>query len=414
MDPVFICCDKVKFQIEDYKIFKVDFSNGDNLEGVFFRKNRDYYITSMSCFITLEQDLKELQHYDDIKKISGISNKILKKGIEHLYEEKVLEVTLENVKQKIEFQADKSKRGLSVHAVEFFDEKSKMKRLVYVYSPYKELKAYGLKFENKGKSVYQYTIVMTAANDKLYLEKKLFFDKKKAIDEIIKASDRQNVIFMRYNGQLYATRIEFSRYYFQKLEEAVNFDLRNHIKSTANNFHYFLYYALFQEPKKYDFLLEKNDLNKTSLKHPTIMSGVISTIKGGVDLYLTRELYRRNKSIFKNSSFKEITPVDVTPTLLSRFRTQLNDPDFSISRIYGFNGIYVYQQYRFEFNDIVIPDFNAYIKIKSPKEVNNVFKKTLEVTVNLMDNNKLDTFSNDQKVKTIKEAAPKNLETLAI
>ena len=81
---------------------------------------------------------------------------------------------------------------------------------------------------------------MTAENDKLYLEKKLFFDKKKAIDEIIKASDRQNVIFTRYNGQLYATRIEFSRYYFQKLEEAVNFDLRNHIKSTAYNFIFYI------------------------------------------------------------------------------------------------------------------------------------------------------------------------------
>ena len=246
MDPVFIYYDKVKFQNDDYKIFKVDFSDGDNLEGVFFRKNRDYYITSMSCFITLEQDLKELKYYDDLKKISKISNKILKNGIEHLYEEKVLEVILENVGQKIEFQPDKSKRGLLVHAVEFFDEESKTKRLVYVYSPYEELKAYGLKFENKGKSVYQYTIEMTAENDKLYLEKKLFFDKKKEIDEIIKASDRKNVIFMRNNGQLYATRIEFWRHYFQKLEEAVNFDLRNHIKSSANNFHYFLYYALFQ------------------------------------------------------------------------------------------------------------------------------------------------------------------------
>ena len=57
-----------------------------------------------------------------------------------MYEEKVLEVTLENVGQKIEFQLDKSKRGLSVQAVEFFDEKSKTKRLVYIYSPYEELK----------------------------------------------------------------------------------------------------------------------------------------------------------------------------------------------------------------------------------------------------------------------------------
>ena len=73
---------------------------------------------------------KKLKYYDDIKKISEISNKILKKGIEHLYEEKVLEVSLENVEQKIEFQPDKSKRGLSVHAVEFFDDESKTKRLV--------------------------------------------------------------------------------------------------------------------------------------------------------------------------------------------------------------------------------------------------------------------------------------------
>ena len=103
MDPVFIYYDKVNFQ-NDYKVFKVDFSDGDNLQAVLFKKNRDYYITSMSCFITLEQDLKELTHYDDIKKISEISNKILKNGIEHLYEEKVLEVILEDVGQKFEFQ----------------------------------------------------------------------------------------------------------------------------------------------------------------------------------------------------------------------------------------------------------------------------------------------------------------------
>ena len=121
MDPVFIYYDKVNFQ-NDYKVFKVDFSDGDNLQAVLFKKNRDYYITSMSCFIRLEQDLKELTHYDDIKKISEISNKILKNGIEHLYEEKVLEVILEDVGQKFEFQPEKSKTGLSAPGVEFFDE----------------------------------------------------------------------------------------------------------------------------------------------------------------------------------------------------------------------------------------------------------------------------------------------------
>ena len=179
MEPIFIYCDKVKFQDNEYKIFKLDFSDGDNLEGVFFRKNRDYFITSMSCFITLEQDLKELNHYVDVKKISEISNEILKNGIEHLYDEKILEVALENVKQKYELSADKSKRGLSVHAVEFFDEETKRKRVVYVYSPYEELKLYGLKFENIGKSIYKYTVDMKEENNKIYLEKRLFFDKKK-------------------------------------------------------------------------------------------------------------------------------------------------------------------------------------------------------------------------------------------
>ena len=194
MDPVFIYYDKVNFQ-NDYKVFKVDFSDGDNLQAVLFKKNRDYYITSMSCFITLEQDLKELTHYDDIKKISEISNKFLKNGIEHLYEEKVLEVILEDVGQKFEFQPEKSKRGLSVRAVEFFDEDTKRKRVVYVYSPYKELKAYGLNFENreKGKSVSKYTIDMIEENDKLYLQKKLSFDKTETIIEIRKETDRKNV-----------------------------------------------------------------------------------------------------------------------------------------------------------------------------------------------------------------------------
>ena len=213
MKPVFIYCDIVKFQNNDYKIFKVDFSNGDNLESVFFRKNKDYYITSMSSFITLKQDLKELKHYDDIKKISEISNEILKNGIKHLYKEKLLEATLEDIDQKIELQPDKSNIGLSVHVVDFFDEQTKTKGLVYVYSPYEELKKNGLKFVNKGKNIYKHSINMKDEKEKLYLKKKLFFDKKKAIDEIIKEIDRKNTIFYKYNGELVPVKLSISDYF---------------------------------------------------------------------------------------------------------------------------------------------------------------------------------------------------------
>ena len=238
MELIFIYCDKVKFQNDDYKIFKLDFSDGDNLEGVFFRKNRDYFITSMSCFITLEQDLKELNHYTDIKKISEISNEILKNEIEHLYEQKVSEVTLENVKQKYELTPDKSKRGLSDHAVEFFDEETKRKRVVYVYSPYEELKLYGLKFENIGKSIHKYMIDMKEENDKIYLEKRIFFDKKKAVEEIIKETDRKNVFFMRFNEdrQLYVVKFELAEFFYKRIETYLDFDMRKHLTNSSNMF----------------------------------------------------------------------------------------------------------------------------------------------------------------------------------
>ena len=167
----------------------------------------------MSSFITLKQDLKELKHYDDIKKITEISNEILKNGIKHLYKEKLLEATLEDIDQKIELQPDKSNIGLSVHVVDFFDEQTKTKGLVYVYSPYEELKKNGLKFVNKGKNIYKHSINMKDEKEKLYLKKKLFFDKKKAIDEIIKEIDRKNTIFYKYNGELVPVKLSISDYF---------------------------------------------------------------------------------------------------------------------------------------------------------------------------------------------------------
>ena len=89
MDPVFIYYNNLEFQ--DNKIFSINFNDGDRLQGILFRKSRDYYLTSISCFIEVTNDLSELEHYDNIKKISDLSNKILKNGVEHLYEEKEIE-----------------------------------------------------------------------------------------------------------------------------------------------------------------------------------------------------------------------------------------------------------------------------------------------------------------------------------
>ena len=175
MDPIFIYYSNLQFQ--DNKSFSIDFSDEDRLQGVLFKKSKDYYLTSTSCFIEITNDLSELEHYDEIKKISELSNKILKDGVDHLYNEKKFEVFL-NGELKTELEAEKSNRALSVEIVEFFDHVTKQKRYVFVYSPYNELKKFGLKFQNKKSSnVNGYTISLKEEKDKLYLEKAIFFDR---------------------------------------------------------------------------------------------------------------------------------------------------------------------------------------------------------------------------------------------
>ena len=124
MEPIFMYWNKIKFEDNNnFKDFKVKFTNGDNLVSVFFKKKKDYHITSMDAFISLELDVKELKDYKEIKKISEIFNAILQNGVEHLYKEKKLELTYEN--QKHDLHPEKNKRKLFLCTVEFFDEKTK-------------------------------------------------------------------------------------------------------------------------------------------------------------------------------------------------------------------------------------------------------------------------------------------------
>ena len=54
MDPIFIYYNNLKFQ--ENKFFTIEFSNGDQLDGVLFKK-KDYYLVSMFCFIEITNDL---------------------------------------------------------------------------------------------------------------------------------------------------------------------------------------------------------------------------------------------------------------------------------------------------------------------------------------------------------------------
>ena len=160
-------------------------------------------MTSISCFIEITNDLSELEHYDEIKEISELSNKILKDGVDHLFDEKKIEVFL-NGELKTGLEAEKGNWALSVEIVEFFDHVKKQKRYVFVYSPYNKLKKFGLKFQNKKSSnVNGYAISLKEEKDKLYLEKDIFFDRKKTLEQIFEENNRKNVIFFEYPCKIY-------------------------------------------------------------------------------------------------------------------------------------------------------------------------------------------------------------------
>ena len=143
-----------------------------------------------------------------------------------------------------------------------------------------------------------------------------------------------------------------------------------------------------------------NRVSNGSSKYPLIVENDCIVLIGGIQFYITPELYTKNSSIFKKLS--KIAAVNVLSTLLNRFRTQLNDPDFSVSKIYGFKNVFAVTNISASHEHFLISEFNASIKITSPKEVNTVFKSTLESEYNLR------TTYSFKKTSTVKRSKNKN------
>ena len=117
---------KIKFDGNDnFKEFKVNFSDRDNLNGVIFKKEKNYFITSLSANVEIDKNLKDLKDYKKIEELSEKSNEIIEKGIAHLSKDITLEI---NSKDLDDLLPDKTKRKLSLKSLEFYDEKTEKKK----------------------------------------------------------------------------------------------------------------------------------------------------------------------------------------------------------------------------------------------------------------------------------------------
>ena len=165
-------------------------------------------------------------------------------------------------------------------------------------------------------------ISLKEENNKLYLEKELFFNKREILKKIVREYDNKNVFFFKYILQIYPFRFKITKAYFQKLKN-----------NDDQDFHGFLFKTIFTTSiKTYPCFIEKSK-TFVSKKWPLLLADNFSGILGNVGFYLSPELYA-NKSFLKN--FNETTTVDVTSAMLQSFRTSLKDQNYSISKIYGF------------------------------------------------------------------------------
>ena len=213
---------------------------------------------------------------------------------------------------------------MSVEIVEFFDHVEKQKRYVFVYSPYIELKKFSLNFQNKKISdVKGYTISLKEEKDKIYLEKEIFFDRERTLEQIFEENDRKNVIFFACRSNIYPFKLKTTKAYFVKIKN-----------NNGDKFQKFIFNTVFPTSMTVHRYLFEKAQSYISKRYLIIITEIYFLMLGKVTFFLSPELYAKNKSFLKY--FREIRVVDVSQGLLNDFRKYLNDQKYSVSKIYKF------------------------------------------------------------------------------
>ena len=301
MDPVFMYWNKINFiGNDDFKKFTVEFSDGDRFDGVLFQKENNYFITSLSTNIKIEKDLTKLEDYDKIKKISDELNDVLNKGSDSLNED--IKLKIENVN---DLEIVKTKRKLSTKTIEFLDKTIKKKKNILIYSPFKELKLFGLKFKKENDIFYKYNIHLLAdAKNNFFLEKKLFYNRDKILEKIRKEFLYKNMIFMEKNGKLIVQPIDIVEYLALKIEVAQGARVDLWKKYVFNLqfqriFSEILFGGYVEKPEtKTTKIIRKGNNVDDNFPISINFSGRL-LIKSRVNFYLTKELYDKKNQFSK-------------------------------------------------------------------------------------------------------------------
>ena len=318
----------------------------------FLKKTHDYYITSMISSITIERDIKELKDYDDIKKISDLSNTFKKNGAEHY---KTFPLMSSSVFSKLDpdkkLLIDKSKRSSSVVRIDYFNVDTNKKSFVFVYSGYEDLKLNGLTFTNEDVS---FKLNLLKENNGLYIEKKVSLLRSETnllADAIVQANE-ENVTMVELGSWYFPVFIPISRYYFKKKATLSGQKFDHEILK-----HKLIYEAIF-DVHRYQFVITK-DKSKISARFPIWIGENDFTVSAGTALYFTPSLYHklRRKLTFAGR-------VLIRDHQLQDIKSKLNNSKtFNTKTFFIFRSRNSNTKYKFNIDDFTIP--NNKINIKS-------------------------------------------------
>ena len=187
----------IYLSFDQNKRFTLEFIDNDLLQGVLFRKNKDYYISIMYCYVDLTLDVTKLPQSDKIKDISDLANAILADGVDFGDKKNTIQTIYEG--ESYTFKIDKLNRSIYIENIEFFYFNLEKRRLVDVYSPYKKIDGDGTKFERTNENVSLISYAIKLVDDSTYLMKTLEVADA-FLDNLAKICDRKN-IFMQYGTE---------------------------------------------------------------------------------------------------------------------------------------------------------------------------------------------------------------------
>ena len=170
MDPIFFYFDGLVF---DNKIrFTLTFTNDEEpyeTNYILLPSKKDYYITSMKCYLEIVGKIEDLSNYDKIKETSEISNVIIENSFDLLYKFNMVEYIIDTrnyVNEKHKFKVDKTNRKNHTRNFRFHDLETNQEKTIKVYSAFDELKDSDLKFKHNTLEVYNISLTSDAKNYK--------------------------------------------------------------------------------------------------------------------------------------------------------------------------------------------------------------------------------------------------------